>query len=178
MLVENSALTQICAVLLTFVILTGCDSKKSERSESEKIFDDQLATISSGAAILHEEIHLHRDLNCQMVDKLNPVPAASGNKKNKTILDLSFRNAETLCTIYVEALPFSEPVFEEILKSKQMPSRVYAFSVFTEGEGDTFSKDEIGLFLNLSECRKLENYARDKGLGTKTCYEWQDKPVD
>ena len=67
-------------------------------------------------------------------------------------------------------------MFEIIRKTGSLPDVVYTFSVFVPAgdiaDLDSYVEEEQGLFLDMQNCGKLENFAREMDMPTRRCRIW------
>lgn len=89
-----------------------------------------------------------------------------------------FENEKKRCVILKELKKYTDEIYRQVLKTKEIKTELYTFNVFDE-EPDGESLDSLyrkvayGVFLTMEDCLKFENAFRTAGSGTDKCVIWK-----
>lgn len=85
---------------------------------------------------------------------------------------------QAYCELLTKVERVVTPLYEKILKTKTIPTHAYMFSIFimsiNDRGDDIYTKEDMGLFANLSACKLLEEYAKQSDIPIKKCRKIDD----
>lgn len=101
-----------------------------------------------------------------------------GGKPLDKALKGMFENEKKRCGILKELKEYTDEIYGQIVKTKQITRELYTFSVFDEdseiaGLDTLYRKLEYAVFLTIEDCKKFEQAFRDSGSGTDKCVIWE-----
>lgn len=165
----------VCRIAFMFIVLFGTVScsenldRTVAPADPRFRIDPDLERVNWDVSLLDSDLRRGKIVFCEEPWYVDQV-------KDDPFLRSMAETEIALCKIFSGALKGSSEAFEEIRKTQKLPSISYAFSFFVENysENDNlyFSEKEIGLFLTLESCQKVEAIARYHNVPTRACYQW------
>ena len=179
---SRSCLTALFTTALIFAA-AGCTEEKPMSRAAKKLgikVDPTLKQVNESVALLDFNLRQNKWMNCLLTHTLSGIKGEVDQKSkllSGDILKEIVTEQKGLCEFFTQAGNETKVAFDKIKIQKRMLNPQFIFSVFLskqESENEAFSEEEIGLFLSLEACAKLEQVAREYSIPTRKCREWKD----
>ena len=151
----SRAIAHCLFYVLVSLLLFGC----TESADNDYLkaradcMDASLSKISASVAVMNADLRLNRELSCTMSEILP-----------------GFKNR---CNFFVVADNATRPVIAHIKETGMVPKEIFSLVVLLPDEDayndNAYRSMEIGPFLDVADCRKLELIARMYKVPVESC---------
>ncbi len=187
-MIQTDKIWQVAISWFIFlIVIFGCSQ---DEIENEKILelkaDEKIFEISEHVGVIYTSIHLQKDLNCLISEKMSATDLhvkkeqSSEATNGKEILKKIINDYSKICHFYEKVIEETTHVFEKIKLDEILPNETFSFMIYlADVDGNEFTKkeEEIGLFLSLDSCEKIEGLAREYNIPTKKCSLFNEKDL-
>lgn len=166
------------ALMLASCFLLACERPSSESASGIPNSDDALASLPKTVplelwlGVTSTELRVAAGCSPEVQEILRN---AEADDEYVRLLAIS-RGHETKCRVLAEAARLSREAADSIEAAGKMPEKVFVASIF-EPNGAGFDEQELGPFLAIEDCSRVEAMAREADLPTRRCRAWQPLPL-
>ena len=144
--------------------------------------DEALLDISPFAALLQATQRYRLETSCETADFLTEVILEDEPREERALVSEFVIGIRSECTLFGLAEEQTRPVFESVKSAGELPERAFVFSLFVydpnlEGSFAGYAEETVGLFVDLEDCRRVEQAARDLNLPTRRCAVWDEESL-
>ena len=159
---------------------------KQQRSSSSIQYDEALAKISTGAAVMQLMLTVDKTTHCNILEAMDKAAAedaravpAQPRVLSDDIKDDIRKTTQAECEVFTRVEMAAKPTFDAIKERGRLLEQQYVFSIFlssgSNADGETtYQKEEMGLFSTLEQCNQIARDAFEQGIPVSKCKSFKD----